>query len=54
MKLYQYTEDAVNKILLQRCYVSHFVRQLCLLYKSHVLKLQGRAGQGGKEGLSVQ
>jgi hypothetical protein len=38
MKLYQFTENAVNKILLQRSVMFHILYDSCPLYKSHVLK----------------
>jgi hypothetical protein len=55
MKLYQFTEDAVNKILLQRSVVFHILYDSCV-YCTSLMSWNSRgeeAGQGGKEGLRV-
>jgi hypothetical protein len=56
MKLHQFTEDAINNILLQRSVMFHILYDSCV----HCTRLMSwnswgeEAGQGGKEGSKVR
>jgi hypothetical protein len=56
MKLHQFTEDAINKILLQRSVMFHILYDSCV-YCTSLMSWNFRgekAAQGGKEGLRVR
>jgi hypothetical protein len=58
MKAYQFTEDAVNKIRLQRCVMFHILYDSCV-YCTNLMSWNSRGeeagrGGGGEEVLRVQ